>query len=30
MLVEWTPIKLIEVKGTTEERINKIKETLFP
>ncbi len=30
MLVEWTPVKLIEVKGTTEERINKIKETIFP
>jgi nicotinamide riboside kinase len=30
MLVEWPPVKLIEVKGTTEERINKIKETIFP
>jgi nicotinamide riboside kinase len=30
MLVEFPPVKLIEVKGTTEERINKIKETLFP
>jgi nicotinamide riboside kinase len=30
MLVEFPPVKLIEVKGTTEERIAKIKETLFP
>jgi nicotinamide riboside kinase len=30
ILIEWPPVKLIEVKGTTEERINKIKETLFP
>jgi nicotinamide riboside kinase len=30
MLIEWTPIKLIEVKGTTEERIKTIKEVLFP
>ena len=29
MLVEWSPVKLIEVKGTTEERINTIKEALF-
>ena len=29
-LIEWPPVKLIEVKGTTEERINKIKETIFP
>ena len=29
MLVEWSPVKLIEVKGTTEERINIIKEALF-
>ena len=28
-LIEWPPVKLIEVKGTTEERIAKIKETLF-
>jgi nicotinamide riboside kinase len=30
ILIEWPPVKLIEVKGTTEERINKIKETIFP
>jgi nicotinamide riboside kinase len=30
MLIEWTPIKLIEVKGTTEERVKTIKEVLFP
>jgi nicotinamide riboside kinase len=30
MLIEWPPVKLIEVKGTTEERIAKIKEILFP
>jgi nicotinamide riboside kinase len=30
MLIEWPPIKLIEVKGTTEERIKTIKEVLFP
>jgi hypothetical protein len=30
MLIEWPPVKLIEVKGTTEERITKIKEVLFP
>ena len=29
MLVEWTPVKLIEVKGTTEDRITTIKEALF-
>jgi nicotinamide riboside kinase len=28
-LIEWPPVKLIEVKGTTEERITKIKETIF-
>jgi len=30
MLIEWPPVKLIEVKGTTEERIAIIKEILFP
>jgi hypothetical protein len=30
MLIEWPPVKLIEVKGSTEERITKIKEVLFP
>jgi nicotinamide riboside kinase len=30
MLIEWPPVKLIEVKGTTEERIAIIKEVLFP
>jgi nicotinamide riboside kinase len=30
ILIEWPPVKLIEVKGTIEERINKIKETIFP
>ena len=30
MLIEWSPVKLIEVKGTTEERIAIIKEVLFP
>jgi hypothetical protein len=29
MLIEWPPVKLIEVKGTTEERIAIIKEILF-
>lgn len=29
-LIEWPPVKLIEVKGSTEERITKIKEVLFP
>jgi GTPase SAR1 family protein len=29
MLKEWPPVKLIEVKGTTEERIATIKEALF-
>ena len=30
MLLEWPPVKLIEVKGSTEERIASIKEVLFP
>ena len=30
ILIEWPPVKLIEVKGTTEERIASIKEVLFP
>jgi nicotinamide riboside kinase len=30
MLLEWPPVKLIEVKGSTEERITSIKEVLFP
>lgn len=30
MLKEYPPKRLIEVSGSTEERINKIKETLFP
>jgi GTPase SAR1 family protein len=25
----WMPGKVVEIKGTTEERINKIKETVF-
>jgi len=29
MLIEFPPVKLIEVKGTTEERIASIKEVLF-
>ena len=29
MLLEWPPVKLIEVKGSTEERIATIKEALF-
>jgi nicotinamide riboside kinase len=29
MLIEFPPIKLIEVKGTTEERIASIKQVLF-
>jgi nicotinamide riboside kinase len=29
MLIEWPPVKLIEVKGSTEERIATIKEALF-
>ena len=29
MLLEWPPVKLIEVKGSTEERITSIKEVLF-
>jgi nicotinamide riboside kinase len=29
MLIEWPPIKLIEVKGSNEERIAIIKEVLF-
>ena len=29
MLIEWPPIKLIEVKGLNEERIAIIKEVLF-
>ena len=29
MLIEWPPVKLIEVKGTTEERVKTIKEVLF-
>jgi nicotinamide riboside kinase len=29
MLNEWPPIKLIEIKGTTEERIETIKGALF-
>jgi len=29
MLNEWPPVKLIEIKGTTEERIETIKGTLF-
>lgn len=30
MLKEYPPKRLIEVSGSTEERINKIKEILFP
>jgi len=30
MLIEFPPVKLIEVKGTTEERITTIKQVLFP
>jgi nicotinamide riboside kinase len=30
MLKEYPPKRLIEVSGSTEERINKIKEVLFP
>jgi len=30
MLIEFPPIKLIEVKGSTEERIASIKQVLFP
>ena len=30
ILIEWPPVKLIEVKGSTEERITSIKEVLFP
>ena len=29
MLIEWPPVKLIEVKGSTEDRISTIKEALF-
>jgi nicotinamide riboside kinase len=29
MLNEWPPVKLIEIKGTTEERIETIKGALF-
>ena len=29
MLKEWSPVKLIEVKGSTEERIATIKKALF-
>lgn len=29
MLSEWPPVKLIEIKGTTEERIETIKGALF-
>jgi len=29
MLIEWPPFKLIEVKGSTEDRIATIKEALF-
>jgi len=29
MLLEWPPFKLIEVKGSTEDRIATIKEALF-
>jgi nicotinamide riboside kinase len=29
MLIEFPPVKLIEVKGTTEERITTIKQVLF-
>ena len=29
MLIEWPPVKLIEVKGPTEDRIATIKEALF-
>ena len=29
MLIEWPPVKLIEVKGPTEDRITTIKEALF-
>jgi nicotinamide riboside kinase len=29
MLIEWPPVKLIEVKGSTEDRIITIKEALF-
>ena len=29
MLIEWPPVKLIEVKGSTEDRIVTIKEALF-
>ena len=30
MLKRWPPTKLIEIKGTVEQRIETIKETLFP
>jgi len=30
MLIEFPPVKLIEVKGSTEERIAIIKQVLFP
>ena len=30
MLVEFPPVKLIEVKGSNEERIASIKQVLFP
>jgi hypothetical protein len=29
MLEHWPPVKLIEIKGTTEERIETIKGALF-